>query len=85
LNIIRQSEIVNLSSTPVAEVVFRGIIGEGMRVAISHSPLRILTFSPFLGQRQSLVRARSVLLRRPFVFNSRPQDIRSTSQRFAAF
>jgi len=30
LNIIRQSEIVNLSLTPVAEVVFRSIIGEGM-------------------------------------------------------
>jgi len=30
------------------------------------SALRILTFSPFLGQRQFLVRTRSVLLRRPF-------------------
>jgi len=43
------------------------------------SARRILTFSPFLGQRQSSVRALSVLLHRPVVFNSLPhQDIRST-------
>ncbi len=32
LNIIRQSELVNVSLTPIAEVVFRGIISEGKRV-----------------------------------------------------
>jgi len=49
------------------------------------STLRILTFSPFLGQ-QSSVRARSVLLRRPFLILSlRTSDQPTTSLRFAAF
>jgi len=39
------------------------------------SALRILTFSPFLGQRQSSVRARSVLLRRPFLIISSGHQI----------
>jgi len=47
------------------------------------SALRILTFSPFLGQRQSSVRARSVLLRRPFLILSlRTSDQPTTSLRF---
>jgi len=45
--------------------------------------LRILTFSPFLGQRQSLVRARSVLLHRPFlILSHRTSNQPTTSQRF---
>jgi len=50
------------------------------------SDLRILTFSPFLGQRQSSVRAHSVLLCRPFLILSlRTSDQLTTSLRFAAF
>jgi len=50
------------------------------------SALRILTFSPFPGQRQSLVRARSVLQRRTFLILSlRTSDQLTTSLRFAAF
>ena len=41
LNIIRQSEIANLSLTPIAEVVFRGIIGEGMRAPVVRMPVRL--------------------------------------------
>jgi len=44
------------------------------------------TFSPFLGHRQSSVRARSVLLRRPFLILSlRTSDQPKTSLYFAAF
>jgi len=50
------------------------------------SALRILTFSLFLGQRQSSVRARSMLLHRPFLILSlRTSDQPTTSLRFAAF
>ena len=49
------------------------------------SALRILNFSPFLEQRQSSVRARSVLLHAPTVFNYLPQDIRSTDNIYASW
>jgi len=50
------------------------------------SALRILTFSPFLGQRKSSVLSRSVWLRRPFLILSlRTSDQLTTSLRFVAF
>ena len=41
LNIIRRSEIADLPLKPIAEVVFRGIIGEGMCAPLVRIPVRL--------------------------------------------
>jgi hypothetical protein len=41
LNIIRRSEIAHLSVIPVAEVIFRGVIGESVRAPLVRIPVRL--------------------------------------------
>ena len=41
LNIIRKSKLGNMTVTPVAEVVFRGVVGEGIRAPLIRLPVRV--------------------------------------------
>jgi len=74
------------SSTIVCTLIHQSL--DTCHLALFALRIGLLTFSPFLGQRQYSVRARSVLLPRPFLILSlRTSDQPTTSLRFgfAAF
>jgi len=77
----------NSRSSLVHLLLARILIHKSLDIChLALSTFRILTFSPFLGQRQSSVRVHYMLLRRPFLILSlRTSDQLTTSLRFAAF
>jgi len=79
--------MVNVADSLVHLLLARNLIHQLLDTChLAPSALRILAFSPFLGQRQSSVCAHSVLLRRPFLILSfRTSDQPTTSLCFAAF